>query len=259
MCGTANTYGPARGANLPAMPRPLIGICAAVERARHGPWDELVTLLPLPYPEAVKRAGGNVVLLPPDAAATEAPAGLLDRLDALVLAGGADLDPSSHGAAAHAESTGSDLERDDFEIALASDALGRRLPLLGICRGMQILNVAAGGTLEQHLPDRLGHDGHRPVPGEWTEHDVRLRPGSLAARAVGAERLRVKSHHHQGVDRLGEGVEASGWAEEDDVIEAIEFADREFALGVLWHPEQDVGDRIVPALVEEASRAGELS
>jgi putative glutamine amidotransferase len=241
------------------MPKPLIGICAAIERAQHGPWDELVTLLPLPYPEAVQRAGGNVVLLPPDAAAAEAPAQLLDRLDALVLAGGADIDASSHGAAPHPESKGSNLERDQFELALARDALERELPLLGICRGMQLLNVAAGGTLEQHLPARLGHEGHRPVPGEWTEHGVRLEPGSLAARAAGAGRLRVKSHHHQGIDRLGDGVRASGWAEEDGVVEAIEFPDRGFALGVLWHPEQDVRDKVVPTLVEVASNASELS
>jgi putative glutamine amidotransferase len=119
---------------------------------------------------------------------------------------------------------------------------------------MQVLNVACGGTLEQHLPDRLGHERHRPVPGSWAEHDVRIEPGSLAARAAGTEQLTVKSHHHQGVDAIPESLAATAWATDDDSIEAIESADGEFALGVLWHPEEDAGDRVIPSLVERASR-----
>jgi putative glutamine amidotransferase len=118
---------------------------------------------------------------------------------------------------------------------------------------MQVMNVAAGGTLEQHLPERLGHDRHRPVPGTWAQHEVRLDPGSLAARASGAERLTVKTHHHQGVAELGRGLAASGWSTDDDAIEAVELGDRSFALGVLWHPEEDPEDRIVRALVESAT------
>src|SRR3954447_75539 len=183
------------------MPRPLIGVCAAVERADFGVWkDEPAALLPLSYPRAIHGAGGMVAMLPPDRRASEDPGELLDRLDALVLGGGADIDPEIHGAEAHAETVGANPDRDRFEIALATAALERRIPLLGVCRGMQVMNVACGGTLEQHLPQRLGHERHRPVPGAWAEHEVRIEPGSLVARAARTERLTVKSHHHQGVD-----------------------------------------------------------
>jgi putative glutamine amidotransferase len=150
---------------------------------------------------------------------------------------------------------GTNPERDRFEIALARRALERDLPLLGVCRGMQVMNVAAGGNLEQHLPDRIGAERHRPVPGKWAEHDVRLEPGSLAAEAAGGERLRVKSHHHQGVAELGDGLTVSGWSIEDDTIEALEVDDRAFALGVLWHPEEDPDDGVIPSLLDSARGA----
>ena len=239
------------------MPRPVIGVCAAIEPASYGYWvDERVVLLPLSYATAIQAAGGMPIMLPPDAAATEEPNELLDRLDALVLGGGADIDPATHGAQPHPEGTEANPDRDRFEIALARKALEQDLPVLGVCRGMQLLNVAAGGALEQHLPERLGHDRHRPVPGSWAEHDVRLQPGSLAARAARAERLTVKSHHHQGVADLGDGIEVSGWSaapDDEDTIEAIEFSDRAFALGVLWHPEEGQNDKVIPSLVERAS------
>jgi putative glutamine amidotransferase len=222
------------------MTRPLIGACAAVEPASFGAWtDEPVVLLPLSYARAIQAAGGIAVTLPPDPQSAEAPDEILDRVDGLVLGGGTDL--------------GANPERDRFELALARRAQERDLPLLGVCRGMQILNVATGGTLEEHLPDRLGHEEHRPVPGSWAEHEVRLEPGSLTAKAAGAERLTVKSHHHQGIGELGAGFSVSAWADEDATIEAIEDPDRSFALGVLWHPEEDPEDRIFPALVERAS------
>jgi putative glutamine amidotransferase len=236
------------------MSRPLIGVCAAVERASFGVWtDEPATLLPLSYSRAVHGAGGMIVLLPPDRTAEESPDELLDRLDALVLGGGADLDPGSHGADAHAETLGTNPDRDRFEIALARRALERDLPLLGVCRGMQVMNVAQGGSLDQHLPDRLQHEGHRAIPGSWSEHEVRLEPGSLAAEAAGTDSLTVSSHHHQGVDEVGAGFRASGWADEGETIEAIESSDGGFALGVLWHPEEDPRDQVIPSLVERAS------
>ena len=236
------------------MPRPLIGVCAAVENANFGVWeDEPAVLLPLSYARAIHGAGGMMAMLPPDRRATEDPDELLDRIDALVLGGGADIDPESQGVEAHPETVGTNPDRDNFEIALARRALERGIPLLGVCRGMQILNVACGGTLDQHLPDRLGSDSHRPVPGSLAEHDVRIEPGSLAARAAGAERLTVKSHHHQGVDAVPENLAASAWATDDESVEAIESADGEFVLGVLWHPEEDVEDRVIPALVERAA------
>ncbi len=223
------------------MTRPMIGVSAAVEPASFGPWvDEPVVLLSVGYARALQGAGAIAAMLPPDQRATKSPDEILDRLDGLVLGGGTDIEANP--------------ERDRFEIALTRRALERDLPLLGVCRGMEVLNVAAGGTLELHLPDRLGHEGHRPVAGSWAEHEVRLEPGSLAARAAGAERLEVKTHHHQGVGELGEGLRPTAWAGDGETIEAIESAERRFVLGVLWHPEEDPGDRIIPALVE---RAGE--
>ena len=237
------------------MPRPLIGVCAAVEPASFGVWKEVPTaLLPLSYSRAIHGAGGMVAILPPDRRASEEPSDLLDRLDALVLGGGADIDSESQGTEPHPETVGTNPDRDRFEIALALGALERRIPLLGVCRGMQVLNVACGGSLDQHIPDRLGHDLHRPVPGTWAEHDVRIEPGSLVARATGTERLSVKSHHHQGLDRIAESLQATAWATEDETVEAIESEDADFVLGVLWHPEEDAQDRVIPALVEAGSR-----
>jgi putative glutamine amidotransferase len=233
------------------MTRPLIGICAAVELAHFGVWeDEPAALVPISYVRSVEAGGGMPVLLPPDQASAESPDDLLDRIDALVLGGGADIDPGSHGADAHPETTGTHPERDSFELALGRRALEREMPLLGICRGMQILNVACGGTLDQHLPERLGHERHRPVPGRWAEHEVRLEPGSLAARSAASERLVIKSHHHQGVGEVGDGLEATGWDMDDEVIEAIESPGGGFTLGVLWHPEEDPDDRVIPAFIE---------
>ena len=236
------------------MARPLIGVCAAVEQASFGVWkNEPAVLLPLSYARAIHGAGGMMAMLPPDRRASEDPAELLDRLDALVLGGGADIDPEVQGAEPHPETVGSNPDRDRFEIALAVGALERGIPLLGVCRGMQVLNVACGGTLDQHIPERLGHDRHRPIPGTWAEHEVRIEPGSVAASAAGAEQLTVKSHHHQGLDRIAETLTPSAWATDDDTVEAIESSDGEFVLGVLWHPEEDPEDHVIPKLVEVAA------
>jgi putative glutamine amidotransferase len=239
---------------LAGVPRPLIGVCAAVERASYGAWkDEPAVLLPLSYARAIHGAGGMMAMLPPDRRASEDPGELLDHLDALVLGGGADVDPETHGAEPHPETVGTNPDRDRFEIALARGALERGIPLLGVCRGMQVLNVACGGNLDQHIPERLGHEIHRPIPGSWAEHEVRLEPGSLAAEAAGGERLTVKSHHHQGVDRIAEGLVASAWATDDETVEAIESGDGGFVLGVLWHPEEDPADHVIPTLVDVAA------
>jgi len=209
-------------------------------------------MTPRPYTRAVQATGALALLLPPDAAVSESPDPLLDRIDALILAGGSDVDPASYHASPHPETSGSWPDRDRFELALTGRALEREMPVLGICRGMQILNVARGGTLIQHLPDKLGHSGHRPTPGAFADHDVRLLEGSLAAIAVGTEQTTVKSHHHQGLDELGEGVIATGWSVPDDLVEAIEIREHRFALGVLWHPEEDERSRVVSALVAAA-------
>lgn len=230
----------------------VVGICAAIERVRWGPWDAEAVMMPRTYVTAVQDAGALALLLPPDDVAADAPDPLLDRIDALILGGGSDLDPASYGARPHPETRDTCLERDRFELGLTTRALERRVPVLGICRGMQLLNVSRGGTLVQHLPDLLGHREHRHTLGAFYDHDVRLEPGSLAARAAGAERVTVKSHHHQGVDDLGEGLVASGWSVPDDLVEAIEIRDQPFALGVLWHAEGDERSRIVATLVEAA-------
>jgi len=211
-------------------------------------------LAPRTYVDVVAAAGGLPILLPPEPTTTRSPGELVDQVDALLLVGGADLDPASYGGDAHPEIVRTRPERDRFEIALARESVERDVPVLGICRGMQLLNVARGGTLVQHLPDELGDERHEPTPGRFAEHSVRLESGSLAARAAGAELLTVKTHHHQGVAELGDGLVATGWALQDDLIEAIEMPDRDFALGVLWHPEEDPASRLFPALVARAQR-----
>jgi putative glutamine amidotransferase len=216
--------------------RPVIGLCAAVERARWSVWDDEAVLLPRSYVTAIQRAGGLALLLPPDQVVD--PGEWLSLLDGLILAGGADY--------------GDVPDRDAFEIALGIAALGADLPLLGVCRGMQLMNLARGGTLIEHLPDVLGHEDHRAVPGAFGDHDVRLRDGSLAARAAGEIVHATKSHHHQGVDRIGEGFEVTGWATVDELPEALEDPSRRFALGVQWHPEADPTAREIAALVEAA-------
>jgi putative glutamine amidotransferase len=218
--------------------RPVIGLCAAIERARWSVWDDEAVLLPRSYATAVQRAGGLALVLPPDPAASEDPDETLDLLDGLLLAGGADY--------------GAYPERDAYELALATRAMERDLPFLGVCRGMQLMNLARGGTLIEHLPDTLGHEDHRATPGAFGDHDVRLRDGSLAARAAGEVVHPTKSHHHQGVDVIGEGLEVTGWASLDDLPEAIEDPSRRFALGVQWHPEADAVGAEIAALIQAA-------
>jgi putative glutamine amidotransferase len=233
---------------------PVIGLCTNLVRARWSVWDQQAVLLPRSYVNAVQRAGGIAVLLPPDPAAVRAPDMLLDLVDALLLAGGADMDPASYGAEPHEATVGTEPERDAFELALAARAMERDMPFLGICRGMQVMNVARGGTLTQHLPDDYGHEDHRRSLGSFdnADHDVRLARGSLAARVARSELHGTKSHHHQGVDRVGKGLEVTGWATIDDLPEAIEVPGNRFALGVQWHPEVDETSPLIAALVDEA-------
>jgi putative glutamine amidotransferase len=234
------------------MSPPAVGICAAVERARWTVWEETVTMAPRSYADAVQRAGGIALLLPPDPTADDRAEAFLNRIDALILSGGADVDPGGYGAERDPSTGATWPDRDEFEAALARGAIEREMPVLGICRGMQMLNVALGGTLHQHVPDVVGHSGHLHTPGAFRDHEVRLEPGSLAARAAGADRIVVKSHHHQAVATLGEGLVATGWSQPDDLIEAVEVPGGRFVLGVLWHPEEDDRSTIFPALVEAA-------
>jgi putative glutamine amidotransferase len=176
---------------------------------------------------------------------------VLDLIDALIVSGGAgDVDPRLYGEEPHARTKPVEPVRDRYELALVRAAAQRELPVLGICRGMQMINVAYGGKLEQHLPDAVGHEDHARTPGEFSEHEVRLEPGSLAARAAGDELVSVKSFHHQGIRELGGGLAASGHATIDDTVEAIEDPEHSFVLGVLWHPEEDERSRLIGALVD---------
>jgi putative glutamine amidotransferase len=247
------------------MSAPVIGLCTALERARWSVWDTQAVLLPRSYVDAVQRAGGIALLLPPDPAAVADPDRLLDLIDGLLLAGGADMDPATYGAEPHAQTVGTVPERDAFELALAGRAMERDLPLLGICRGMQVMNVVRGGTLCQHLPDASdsddegaargrGHEDHRRSLGSFdnADHDVRLAAGSLAARVAREEVHGTKSHHHQGVERIGEGLEVTGWATLDELPETLELPGNRFSLGVQWHPEADETSPLIGALVEEA-------
>jgi putative glutamine amidotransferase len=239
-------------ARLPAESPPVIGICAVRERARWAFWDQTAHLVADTYVEAMRSAGALTVLLPVD---PHGPEPLLDRIDGLLLIGGADIDPRSYGAepAQAVESTYSD--RDAFEIAVTHAALGRRMPYLAICRGMQLLNVALGGTLIQDLVDESGVSTHRRIVGtfEGNEHEIELEEGSLAARALG-ETLHVgRCHHHQAVDRIGEGLRITGRSRPDGVPEAMEAEDGSWVLGVQWHPEASDKRALFDSFAEAAS------
>jgi len=227
--------------------RPVVGITSYVEQARWGVWDVPASVLPFRYVERVEAAGGTAVVLPPAAAAD---AEVLERLDAVVFAGGADLDPGLYGEESHPETTGLRPERDAAEVPLMKAALDRDVPLLGICRGMQVLSVVRGGSLVQHLPDTVGHERHRPAPGTYGLHDVRLEPGSLAHRLLG-DRVSVPSYHHQGLASPGD-LSVTGWAD-DETPEVVEDPSLRFALGVLWHPEAGDDLRLFEALVSAAT------
>jgi putative glutamine amidotransferase len=237
--------------------RPTIGITASLETVTSGPWVEESAVVPIHYVDAVRRAGGRAVLLVPDPDDARDPRAVLDLVDGVVVTGAAgDVDPARYGAEAHPDTHPVAPVRDDYELALVRAAEDRGVPVLGICRGMQVVNVAHGGTLVQHLPETVGHDRHARAPGEFSRHHVNLVPGSLAARAVGAERTEVSGYHHQGVDTVGDGLTVSAWSALDDgIIEAVEAPEGTWALGVLWHPEEDEASRVIGALVEAARSA----
>jgi len=227
--------------------RPLIGITTYVEPAAWGHWELDAALVPYDYVRGIERAGGRPLLVPPSDDAVEETVAVLDGL---LLSGGSDLDPGSYGADAHPETNGTRPERDRAELALLEAALARDLPVLAVCRGVQVLNVARGGDLVQHLPDEVGHERHRAVKGEFSEHPVRFESGSRLGAALGAE-AQVKSHHHQGLGRVGDGLREVAWAD-DGTIEGLEDPRRRFAVGVLWHPEAGEDTKLFEALVREA-------
>ena len=234
------------------MARPVVGITTYVTDAKWGYWNLEAALIPFDYVRAVERSGGRAMLVPPSLEGIDE---TLDALDAVIFTGGSDLDPELYGADAAAETSGVVRMRDEAELALLRAALDRDMPVLGICRGMQLLNVSRGGTLLQHLPDEVGHADHRINPGSFdgADHDVQLDPESLAARAAGEEVHVTKSHHHQGVDVVGEGLRVTGHsALGDELPEAVEAPGRRFVLGVQWHPEADETSTVIGALVQQA-------
>jgi putative glutamine amidotransferase len=227
--------------------RPLIGITSYVEPARWGAWNVEAALVPAMYVDAIERAGGRALIVPPSEEGLEE---TLDALDGLLLSGGNDVDPGSYSADPHPETTNTRPERDRGELALLAGALARDMPVLAVCRGSQVLNVARGGDLVQHLPEVVGDERHKHTPGVFSDHDVRVDSSSKLGELVG-ERAPVKSHHHQGYGRIGEGLREVAWAD-DGTVEALEDPEKRFAVGVLWHPEAGEDFSLFKALVEEA-------
>jgi putative glutamine amidotransferase len=224
---------------------PRIGATTYREPTRRGDWNELSDVLPASYALAIGAAGGVTMLLPP--ATPEYAASALDGVAGLLLSGGSDVDPDRYGAAP-GEHTGTPrTDRDAWELALLEEALNRDLPVLAVCRGMQVLNVALGGDLIQHLPDEVGTEVHRPLVGEHGRHHVDVAEDSRLAQIVGT-RPEIATYHHQGVRTLGKGLTACGWAD-DGIVEAVELADRSWVFGVQWHPEAYDGHALFAAFV----------
>lgn len=234
----------------------VIGLTTYAESARMLVWDREFALLHASYVAATERGGGFAVLLPPQRDGAECAAAaddVLDRIDGLVLTGGADVDPARYGEAPAERTSAPRVQRDEWEMALARGALDRDLPLLAICRGLQILNVILGGTLHQHLPDVAGHEGHQPSPGVFGAVPVSIEPGTRTAGLIGP-RLGVSCHHHQALARLAPGLTVTGRAD-DGTVEAVEVPGQSFAIGVQWHPEEDSEDsRLFAALVSAGQR-----
>ncbi len=229
------------------MARPLIGITTYVTPAKWGAWELEAALIPVDYVRAVERAGGRALLVPPSEDGVEE---TLQALDGLLFSGGSDLDPDLYDQEPHDETSGVHEQRDRAELALLEAALQRDMPVLAICRGSQVLNVARGGDLVQHLPDVVGDEKHKHTPGSYADHDVTVEDGTRLASLLG-ERAPVKSHHHQGIGRIGEGLRVAAHAE-DGTVEAVEDPGRRFAVGVLWHPEAGDDARLFEELVREA-------
>jgi putative glutamine amidotransferase len=237
---------------IPGMP-PRIGLTMYREPARWGDWqDRVADLLPAAYTDSMRRAGGAPLLLPPGGSTAEAE-GAIEAVDALVLVGGADIDPDRYGAQAHPQTGPLRADRDAWELALTRAARDRDLPILGICRGHQLLNVALGGTLIQYLPDAVGHSGHRATRGVHGRELVSVAPDSRLAKLVG-EQVEVAAYHRQAVDRLGAGLVPVAWAA-DGTIEAAELPAAHWVMSVQWHPEIAGAGRLFEGLVSAASVA----
>jgi len=227
----------------------VIGITTYAEKATWGGWTEPAAFTPLAYVRAVEQAGGRPLLVPPSEDGVEE---TLQALDGLLFSGGSDLDPGLYDQDPHEETSGIHEMRDRAELALLEAALERDMPVLAICRGSQVLNVARGGDLVQHLPEVVGDEKHKHTPGTFADHDVTLEDGTRLGSLLG-DRAPVKSHHHQGIGRIGEGLQVAAHAE-DGTVEAVEDPNRRFAVGVLWHPEAGDDARLFEELVREAAQ-----
>ena len=233
-----------------AVAPPVIGLTTYRQQARSGVWDVPASFLPAVYLEGVTRTGGIAVLLPPQPVDGAIAEQVIGRLDGLILTGGKDVDPAAYGQQPHPATEEPANERDEWEFALLRAALDRRVPVLGICRGPQVINVALGGTLHQHLPDVLGHSGHRVADATFASHTAQIAAGSRLNRLLG-ESIQTRCYHHQAIDQLGTGLVAS--ARCDGIVEGIESAGEDFVVGVQWHPEENLDDlRLFAALVEAA-------
>ena len=233
-----------------AVAPPVIGLTTYRQQARSGVWDVPASFLPAVYLEGVTRTGGIAVLLPPQPVDGAIAEQVIGRLDGLILTGGKDVDPAAYGQQPHPATEEPASDRDEWEFALLRAAIDRRVPVLGLCRGPQVINVALGGTLHQHLPDVLGHSGHRVADATFASHTAHIAAGSRLNRLLG-ESIQTRCYHHQAIDQVASGLVAS--ARCDGIIEGIESAGTDFVVGVQWHPEENLDDlRLFAALVEAA-------
>ncbi|WP_022893535.1 gamma-glutamyl-gamma-aminobutyrate hydrolase family protein [Agromyces subbeticus] len=234
---------------------PVIGVTTYLEQARTGVWDVPASFLPKVYIDAVTDAGGIAVLLPPQPGSEGIARTLLSALDGLIVSGGADVDPRRYGQSPHERTGVPRTDRDDWEDHLLTAAIALELPFLGICRGAQMLNVALGGTLVQHLPDVVGSDAYQPAPAKFGEAEASVVAGSRLAALLGdrGDPLPIHVYHHQALDEVAPGLRVTARTD-DGVIEAVELTTVPFGLGVQWHPEENAADRRLFAGLVDAAR-----
>ncbi len=232
--------------------RPVVGLTTYLQQAQTGVWNVRASFLPAIYIEGVTLAGGIPLLLPPQPVDDEIAARVIDGIDALVITGGRDVDPTTYGQQPHPNTDAPATDRDAWEFALLGEALRRGMPVLGICRGAQVLNVALGGTLHQHLPDIVGHGWHQAGNAVFNTSAIQTVPGTRLAAVLG-ESTDAQCYHHQAIAELGQGLIASAW-DPDGVIEAVEIPGDHFVLAVQWHPEERLDDlRLFAAVVQAAA------